>query len=217
MKKHIYFVPGTAANSKIFDRIEFPKDTYDTYCLEWIIPLSKNESITSYAKRLCAKINHEKPILIGVSFGGILVQEMSKIIECEKLVIISSIKTKYELPKRLKLIKQFQFYRLAPIYFVKPMESLIAFMFGSKAKNRIEAYRMYLSQRSPLYLKWAIKQALYWNQETEIEHIIHLHGDQDIIFPVENIQDCVSIKNGSHVMIITKAKKISTILLDRLQ
>lgn len=216
MKKHIYFVPGTAANSKIFNRINFPKDKFELHYLEWLLPSSKNESIQSYSKRLCKNIHHKNPILIGVSFGGIVVQEMSKIIPCDKLIIISSIKNKYELPKKLSFIKKAKLYLLAPIHFIAPVEKLISFLFGKKAQKRIDAYKMYLSLRNPMYLKWAIKEALYWKQEKSIPGIIHLHGDKDIIFPIKHINQCISIKNGSHVMIITKGKKISAILSELL-
>ena len=217
MKKHIYFIPGTAANSRIFDRVEFPKEAFEIHFLEWLLPSSKNESLASYAKRLCVNINHINPILIGVSFGGILVQEMSKIINCEKLVIISSIKNKSELPKNLQFIKKTKLYLLAPIHFITFTENLLSYLFGKRVQRRIDAYKIYLSQRNPLYLKWAIKEALCWNQENSIPGIIHLHGDKDIVFPIETINGCIPIKNGSHVMIVTKGKLISRILSDQLQ
>ena len=208
MKKHIYFVPGTAANSKIFDRIKFPEDQFEIHYLEWLIPLSINESIESYASRLCEKVIHKNPILIGVSFGGIVAQEMSKLISCNKLVIISSIKNKYELPKSLRFIKKARLYLLAPTAFISTFEKILVRVSGKSAKKQIEAYKMYLSQRDPLYLKWAIKEALHWRQETTIPGIIHLHGNNDFVFPIENINNCITIENGSHVMILTKGKKI---------
>lgn len=217
MKKHIYFVPGTAANSKIFERLKFPSDKFELHYLEWLIPLSINESIENYAQRLCAKVKHSNPILVGVSFGGIMVQEMSKLIPCQKIVIISSVKNKYELSKRLQFIKNSKVYRIAPIQFINSIEKLLTFFYGNKTAKRIEAYRIYLSIRDPLYLKWAIKQALYWKQEKTIPGIIHIHGDKDPIFPITSITSCSTIKGGSHVMILTKAKIISSILLEKFQ
>jgi pimeloyl-ACP methyl ester carboxylesterase len=216
MKKHIYFVPGTAANSSIFERMHFPEETFELHFLEWLLPSSLNESIESYAKRLCENVKHKNPILIGVSFGGIVVQEMSKIINCDKLVIISSIKNKYELPKKLQFIRKTKLYLFTPIHFISSSENLLSILFGRSTQKRIESYKMYLSQRNPLYLKWAIKKALYWNQEKSIPEIIHLHGDKDIIFPIEYINNYTLIKNGSHVMIITKGKNISEILSKKL-
>ena len=217
MKKHIYFVSGTAANSKIFERIELPKEQFELHFLEWILPLTKDETIASYAARMCKKIQHPAPILVGVSFGGIMIQEMSKLISCEKIVLISSIKNKYELPKRLKVIRDTKAYLLAPTKRIDAIENIIKSIFGVKSEKRIEAYKKYLSIRNPNYLNWAIKQALQWKQTKTLANTIHIHGDQDRIFPIESIKDCITIPKGSHVMIITKAKKISSILLKKLQ
>jgi len=216
MKKHIYFVPGTAANSKIFDRIKLDDQKYEMHFLTWHIPSSKNQSIESYASELCQQVTHKNPILIGVSFGGIMVQEMSKIIDYEKLVIISSIKNKYELPKGLKIIKKLKLYTLAPTRIIVPLEQLLTLSFGKKAKKQIEAYRMYLSQRDATYLKWSIKKVLFWDQEKSISNIIHIHGTKDFIFPIESIENCISIEKGSHTMILTKAQKINKILSQEL-
>lgn len=216
MKKHIYFVPGTAANSKIFDRIKLDDQKYEMHFLTWHIPSSKNQSIESYASELCQQVTHKNPILIGVSFGGIMVQEMSKIIDFEKLVIISSIKNKYELPKGLKIIKKLKLYTLAPTRIIAPLEQLLTLSFGKKAKKQIEAYRMYLSQRDATYLKWSIQKVLFWDQEKSISNIIHIHGTKDFIFPIESIENCISIEKGSHAMILTKAQKINKILSQEL-
>jgi esterase/lipase len=48
--------------------------------------------LDDYAKRIAKKIKRENPVLIGVSFGGILVQEMAKHINTRKVIIISSVK-----------------------------------------------------------------------------------------------------------------------------
>ena len=74
---HVYLMPGMSANSLIFEKINFPSN-FKLYYLDWIDPL-KNESLETYAKRFSALIMHDDPVLIGVSFGGVLVQEISKI------------------------------------------------------------------------------------------------------------------------------------------
>ena len=70
MKRHIYFIPGTAATSKIFKGLSFPKESFELHYLEWILPTSKHESVDSYTNRFMEQISHENPIIIGVSFGG---------------------------------------------------------------------------------------------------------------------------------------------------
>ena len=103
-KTHVYFVPGLAASIEIFENIKLPKEQFKMHYLEWILPLH-HETIENYAKRMCKGITHENCVLIGVSFGGIMVQEMSEIIKTQKVIIISSVKSNQELPIHMKLAK----------------------------------------------------------------------------------------------------------------
>lgn len=79
-KTHIYLIPGMGANTKIFEYIKLPENDYVMHFIEWELP-ERKESLSDYAFRMTKKITHEKPILFGVSFGGILVQEMSKFVQ----------------------------------------------------------------------------------------------------------------------------------------
>ena len=72
-------MPGLAASSLVFENIRLENPDYQLYRLDWIQP-KKNESIKSYCHRLSKKIKHKQPILLGVSFGGIIVQELDKIV-----------------------------------------------------------------------------------------------------------------------------------------
>ena len=100
---HVYLMPGMAANSTIFEYIQLPNDRFKIHLLEWIIPLS-DESIAQYAQRMAKNIVHDQSVLLGVSFGGILVQEMSYYLNLRKLIIVSRVKTRAELPKRFNII-----------------------------------------------------------------------------------------------------------------
>ena len=101
-KTPIYFLPGLAANPSIFKNIKLAPDAFETFYLEWMIP-DHNESIVDYALRFCKEIKHENAVLIGVSFGGIIAQEMSLVRRFKKIIIISSVKNRDELPMHLQL------------------------------------------------------------------------------------------------------------------
>ena len=74
-------MPGMGASPKIFEYLKFPA-LYEIVFLSWIPPFEK-ESLSSYAERMSKFVKHKNPILIGVSFGGILIQEMTKYIKCD--------------------------------------------------------------------------------------------------------------------------------------
>ena len=90
-------MPGMAASSSIFERIHLPTETFEMHLLEWVLP-KKMESLKDYAKRMAKNVKHENVILVGVSFGGILIQEMKQFVNPKKVIIISSVKSNMELP-----------------------------------------------------------------------------------------------------------------------
>ena len=156
-------------------------------------PVSKNEKIEDYALRMCSQVQHKNPILVGVSFGGVVAQEMSKIMACEQIVLISSIKNRTELPKGLALIKKTKAYKLFPSYSLfRHLRILQQNCMVKKQKNASTSIKNYLSFRSPLYLNWAIQQVLCWKQNNSLPNCLHIHGDQDPIFPNEGTSKTVS-------------------------
>lgn len=211
-KKHLYCFPGLGASTKIFERLQFPEDDIEMHLIPWKIPSSFEESMQDYAARICQEIKHEKPIILGVSFGGMIVQEMSKIIEVEKVIIVSSLKSHHEFPNRLKVIKDSKAYKLFPTGFIQNFEEYSKYFYGDFLKKKAELYKMYLSVRDPLYLKWALHNVLHWKQENPPENLIHIHGTDDPIFPHKHIQNFIPVEGGKHEMILTKPRQISEIV-----
>ena len=209
-KTHIYCVPGLAASSKIFERLKFPEN-YEVHFLEWMIPESMDETIEHYAQRMCDLIVETNVILIGVSFGGVMVQEMSKIINAKKIILISSVKNAQELPKRLKVTKFTKAYKLFP---AKKLSSIESFMnsFGKLTEERMKLYNLYLSERNELYLKWGIHNVLHWKQKETLDNCYHIHGTSDSVFPIKHIKNAFEIKDATHAMVVTKARLINPIL-----
>lgn len=202
----VYFMPGLAASPIIFENITLPEDEYEMHFLEWFVPKPK-ESLSDYALRMTKNIKHEQPVLIGVSFGGILVQEMAKHIPTKKTIIISSVKSNKELPKRMKIAKKTLAYKLIPTSLLSNVELLVKYAFGDNIiSSRLKLYEKYLSVRDKKYLDWAIESVILWSREKEDENIIHIHGDADAVFPIQNIQNAIVVKGGTHIMIINKYK-----------
>jgi pimeloyl-ACP methyl ester carboxylesterase len=213
----VYLMPGLAASTAIFERIVLPEDVFEIHLLEWEIPLDK-ESLADYAKRIALKIKQPNPVLIGVSFGGILVQEMAKYLDARKVIIISSVRCNAEFPRRLKIAKTTKAYKLIPMSLILNIESLAKFSFGEKVNQRLKLYERFLSVRDIGYLNWAVEQVVLWDRTVVDENVIHIHGDMDDVFPIKNIKNCTVVKGGTHVMILNKYKwlneNLPAIILD---
>jgi pimeloyl-ACP methyl ester carboxylesterase len=209
----VYFMPGLAASAAIFERIALPDDAFEVFLLEWEIPLEK-ESLTEYARRMARKIKHEAPVLIGVSFGGILVQEMTRYINVRKVIIISSVKSNLEFPRRMKVAKITMAYKLIPLSLVLNLENLAKFSFGKKLNHRLKLYEKFLSVRDIRYLEWAVEKVILWDRIVADDEVIHIHGNVDDVFPIKYIQSCIVVKGGTHVMILNKYKWLNENLPD---
>lgn len=200
---HVYCMPGMSAKPNIFEHLRLPESQFKIHWLSWIPPYKK-EPIADYSKRMTEFIHHHNPILIGVSLGGLIVQEMQKHIKVRQVIIISSIKNKYELPKFMRFGRKTKLYKLLPTGLAKHYSVLLKLPIGKKNKKRLKLYEKYLGVFDKAYLNWCIDEILNWKQEKHLPGIIHIHGDKDRLFPIKYIDDCEVLPGGSHIMIITR-------------
>ena len=199
----VYFMPGMAANTAIFENIKLPTDSFECHFLEWFVP-DRGMSLNDYARAMCLNVKHPEPVLIGVSFGGMLIQEMARHMPTRKVIIISSVKKKTELPRRLIFAKYTKIHKLLPTGLVNNVELLAKYAFGETVTKRLELYEQYLSIRDKYYLDWSIDQIVHWNQDEYDADLIHIHGEKDAVFPIQNIKDCITIEGGTHTMILNR-------------
>lgn len=204
-KIHVYFMPGLAASSTIFERIHLPEDQFEIHLLEWFVP-SENETLKEYAKKMAEMVKQKNAILVGVSFGGILVQEMKQFLNPKKVIIISSVKSNKEFPRRMKIAKTTKAYKLIPMSLFENLENLTKYAFGSYVKQRVKLYEKFLSVRDKNYLNWAVEQVILWDREEVDKEIIHIQGVDDEVFPIKNIKNFIPVQGGTHIMILSKYK-----------
>ncbi|WP_047245078.1 alpha/beta fold hydrolase [Maribacter thermophilus] len=214
---HVYFMPGMAASRKIFEYIKLPEEKFRIHLLDWFIP-ENGQSLIDYAKEMTKKIEHPDPVLLGVSFGGVLVQEMAKLVPVKKVIVVSSVKLKKELPKRMLFARYTKVHKLLPTGLITNVELLAKYAFGESVTKRLDLYEKYLSIRDKKYIDWCIDRLVNWDQTEYADNVVHIQGDKDAVFPIANIKDCIKVPNGTHTMIIHRAKwfneHLPTIILD---
>ncbi len=207
--KHIYCLSGLGADEKVFSKLDF-KDNSVTF-LQWLIP-EKNESIEDYAKRLSTQITSPNPILIGLSFGGIMCIEIAKLIAVEKIIVLSSIKTRSELPLWMKAAGRLYLNRIFPMRSFKLIEPLEDYNLGVETVEEVKMVHLYRRTIDRRYTEWAINSILHWNNRNTPSNLIHIHGDRDRIFSIKKVKPHHVIKNGGHFMVMNKATEINIIL-----
>lgn len=205
--KHIYCISGLGADERVFSKFTFPG--YELHFIKWILPNKKNESIESYAKRLSEQIHHEEPVLIGLSFGGIMCIEISRLIKIPLIIIISSIKSKDELPFWMKLSGKLKLNTLMPMRSFKLLEPLENYNLGIQSKEERSMVSEYRKNVNTLYSNWAINTILNWKNKKATANLYHIHGDNDRIFHIKKIRPDYTIQNGGHLMIMQQSAEVN--------
>lgn len=206
---HIYILSGLGVDRKVFSKINF--EGLQVIHIDWIAPLKK-ETIAEYAKRLSLQINDEHPILVGLSFGGMMAMEIAKLIKVQKIVLLASAKDESELPFLYKLIGALKLNRIVPNAFLKKHNRLVDYFFGISSKEDKQMLKQILQDTDVNFLKWAIIQILNWKNHAIPSSIIHIHGNKDRIIPMRNIKPTYVIENAGHFMTMTHAKEIELLL-----
>ena len=212
----LYFFSGLGADKRAFQNLMLPGHWVIKH-VEWIGNL-KNESLQDYCKRLSAYIDISKPFsFVGLSFGGIVAVELARILKPEKIIIISSVSTKKELPMDLVgniLLRKLKLFKLIPSSAFKKVNSITHWLFGTKTKDEKQLLEQIIKDTPPKFAKWAMGNILTWNNETRPTNLTHIHGTADRIFPVKKTLADIKIDGGGHFMIYNKAEMISKILAE---
>jgi pimeloyl-ACP methyl ester carboxylesterase len=212
--KTIYCISGLGADERVFSKIALPG--YVLQPVRWKIP-EKNERINEYAQRMLAEIKEEKPILLGLSFGGMMSIEIAKLVEVEKVILISSIKSANELPGWMRFVGKLRLDKMVPLKSFKVMEPVQNYKLGVTNEEERKMAIEYRRSANKKYTNWAINQVLNWKNDWQPPRIYHIHGTKDRMFPIKKITPSYTVKNGGHLMIMNKADEISQYLLSILQ
>jgi len=204
----IYIFSGLGVDKRVFDNIDF--SGLNIAFVDWIDPLKK-ETFESYAYRI-SKDFENNSILIGLSFGGMLAVEVSKIIPVKKVILIASAKNKSELPKWFLLAGKLKLNQIVPSSLLKTTNFITNWLFGAATSAEKLLLKNIIKDTDPRFLKWAINQIVNWKNLSVPQNCIHIHGTNDRILPAKYLKVDYKIKNGGHFMTVNKAKEIEVII-----
>ena len=209
MAKKIYLFSGLGADERVFQKMDF--SGFSVIYIKWIMP-EKEETIENYANKLLIQIDTENPILIGLSFGGVIAIEVAKQIETEKVIILASAKTCNEIPFYFRWAGKIKLYKLLPTITLTKANFITYWLFGTTSKNEKYILNEILKDTDPRFLIWAIDKIANWTNKTSPENVIHIHGTADRILPIGFINCNFRIDQGGHFMTLNKAVELIKIL-----
>lgn len=209
----VYCLSGLGLSPAIFKHLTIDADA--VHQLDWLPP-QKKESLTDYARRIAAMIDPipERLVLLGHSFGGVLVQEISKLIPTEHIIIISSIKAKRE-----KDIGMNFFMRIFPVNRLATQKMIVKSFkvwgpqHGYQTKEAQAVFLEAVARHSDYYFRWATSRIFEWESYNVTTPITHIHGTKDKTFSFKRLlAPVLAVEGGTHFMVFNKAKLISQLI-----
>ncbi|HLP50916.1 MAG TPA: alpha/beta hydrolase [Chitinophagales bacterium] len=210
----IYLIPGLGADRRMYYQQfkVFPQ----AQVLEHFVP-ADGVTMPEYAKQMAKCIDTSEPFaLIGTSLGGIISVELSRILNPEKIILISSVKSRDEMPAFIRSMKYLRLHRILSGEGYKRFNKLAAKRLDSRGDSQDAALIMEMMNDIPsAFIDWAINAVVHWSPPQEYRtDIIHIHGTNDLLFPFSRLKNAIAVANGSHIMNMTKGEEVNRLLLE---
>ncbi|MCB0699698.1 MAG: alpha/beta hydrolase [Chitinophagales bacterium] len=211
--KEVYCLSGLGADYRIFTRLKLPG--VKLIHIPWP-EHDKHDELSCYAQKVSALIKADNPIIMGVSLGGMIGVEIGKIRPVKKLILVSSAKTKDELPPYDTWFGKLMKSRILPPIMYKIPNSVLMDKFGVESDEDEALIQAILNDSDGRFMKWAMWAVATWENRTFKEPVVHIHGRQDKMLLPNTVNAQYWIDDGGHMMIYNRAAEISEIILNEL-
>ncbi|QKG58577.1 alpha/beta fold hydrolase [Hymenobacter sp. BRD128] len=209
-----YLIPGLGADERVFRRLRL---TGTVHVLNWLAPQSPTEPLAHYAARLAEAVPADMSCwLVGVSFGGLLAQEIARLRPLARVVLVSSLGSPSDLPPLLRLAGATGLHHLVPFGLLKWLPRLAQWFFGARGGTEYRLLRQILRDTDPAFARWATTQLLAW-RGPGLPSAVRLHGTRDRLLPAGAARIDYLVPGAGHFLIVSHAAQVSQVLSSRLE
>lgn len=202
----VYILSGLGVDERVFTEMDF--SGLNVTHIHWETPY-KNETIQSYAEKLIKQIKTHNPILIGLSFGGMMAIEIGKKIKTERIILLASVKTKHEIPRLHRFLGQIGILKVIPVSLLKSTNFIAHWLFGTESTSDRVLLKQILADTDPVFIKWALYQILHWKNIEIPLNVKHIHGTKDRLLPIRLLSCDIKINGAGHFMTVNRAMEVS--------
>jgi pimeloyl-ACP methyl ester carboxylesterase len=209
MSVPLILLPGLAASREVFEpqRRRFP----NLIIPEWPKP-DRGETLSQFAKRFAASLAPVGTcVLGGLSFGGMLVQEMARFLQPQGLILIATIRGPDELPLYAKAGRSLR--GLIPWLPVGCLQQL-TWVMECPGVRSVLPFRRILArqfrQADQDRFRWSLDQIVRWPAAPVVTcPTWHIHGDRDPVLPASRTSPDRLVPGGGHALTLTHPQAVN--------
>jgi len=159
-------------------------------------------------------ISVDDPVLMGVSFKGMMAVEVAKHFPAATVILISSAGARRQLPWWMKVAGRLGLNRLLPARPGKGIRWLEDYFLGVETEDDARLVAEFRGKVDPRYLRWAVDRIVNWKNEWTPDRYFHLQGDRDRIFPTSRSGATKIVSGAGHFMVYNRPAAVNGILSD---
>lgn len=202
----IFAFSGLGVDQRVFANLNIKAELI---YLPWLNVDPKTE-LKDFAQQYLELLpQNEKFGILGVSFGGLMAIELSKISKPEFTILISSTEGHHGIPSLFRALGKLGLSKILPSKFFIPPIWLANYFFERKDKDLL---RKIILDSDPEFNKWSVNQLLQWRNHQKLNKVLHIHGKADKLIPCPNNPEIIKIANAGHFMIHDEGPLLSQIL-----
>ncbi len=207
----IFYFTGLGADERAFANLKI-KTTLTQINVSWLKP-EKDEELGNYSQRLTKKYGIKNgDVLVGLSFGGLVVTEINKTIKPALSILISSAATRKELPLLYRMAGKLNLEKIIPKALLNKPGRLKYYLFSLKKPEHKRLFDEIITDADIYFVRWAVGIILHWKNDKRPENLFKIHGTADRIMPVHKASSNFIIKGGSHFLTWENADDVSSII-----
>ena len=201
----IYFLPGVGCDMRLFSRITL--SGHEMKMLEWP-PFPKGCTLEELAAEMRHSVDETMPhILVGVSMGGMVAQELALLTKPEKVILISTWTGPKEWPWHVHVAKALGLTWLIGGFTMRvtwPLKRIL----GQRDRATDKLLWDMATKQTAAKIRRGVEAVLRWQGTRWGGRVARIHGTNDhvisIRFPVDH-----AVKGGGHIMVLNRPKEIS--------
>lgn len=211
-KTNVYCLHGQGSDTRLFTHFRLDSTAFNLYLITLPMP-DCGGNMAQLATKILAEIDTtEAFILVGVSLGGMVAVEINEQFRAQKVVLISSAKSSKEIPFRYRFMHFLPIYRLIPRVLYKVGARLMQPIIEPDRRRQAAIFNAMLSDKNALFLKRSTRLIVDWQRTNSANNIVQIHGTKDHTLPIKKTHSDYTIKNGSHLMMLTEGEQLSALV-----
>ncbi len=207
--KRIYCIAGMGADERIFSRLSV--DGYELVYVPWA-PLLPKDTLASYAKKMSDKIPGDSPLILGMSFGGMVAVEVGKLRPVEKIILVSSARDSSQLPRISKLPFGAALLDGTPGFLYKTTSRITNWFIGARTPDEHKLLDSMILDAPPDFIRLALKCVIGWHNHNAPGNIFQVHGTKDNLILPANVHPDHWVKGGTHLIVYTHAAEVGSVI-----